>query len=186
MCRRRRRRKRWPPHCRYPADVCGCTCVGLCTWGICVSSCALRRVLCTNAKPPQPRLASPAALKSCTRHWCMALLRHCYGSCCGCGWFIFLCCGGRALPLAPALPHRRLPPPVSRRPPPPPQAVCPSLWAAAGGPAGRYCCTADQVQRISSDVGRGLGWVAVGPGAGGRGPGAGGRGPGAGGRGEGR
>ena len=35
------------------------------------------------------------------------------------------------------------------------QAVCPSLWAEQGGEQGRYCCTADQVERISTDVGGG-------------------------------
>ncbi|GFR48084.1 hypothetical protein Agub_g9923, partial [Astrephomene gubernaculifera] len=39
------------------------------------------------------------------------------------------------------------------------QAVCPSLWADRGGPAGRYCCTADQVDRIASDTQKALPFI---------------------------
>ncbi|PNH04088.1 Oxygen-evolving enhancer protein 2, chloroplastic [Tetrabaena socialis] len=39
------------------------------------------------------------------------------------------------------------------------QSVCPSLWADQGGPAGRYCCTAGQVERIASDTQKALPFI---------------------------
>ncbi|GIL73679.1 hypothetical protein Vretifemale_3814, partial [Volvox reticuliferus] len=39
------------------------------------------------------------------------------------------------------------------------QTVCPSLWADRGGPAGRYCCTADQVDRIRTDTQKALPFI---------------------------
>eukprot|EP00883_Tetradesmus_obliquus_P007421 jgi/Sobl393_1/18043/SZX70998.1 len=34
------------------------------------------------------------------------------------------------------------------------QATCPTLWAEAGGAAGRYCCTAEQIDKLSGDTGK--------------------------------
>jgi hypothetical protein len=32
------------------------------------------------------------------------------------------------------------------------QATCPTLWAEQGGAAGRYCCTAEQIDKLAGDV----------------------------------
>jgi hypothetical protein len=32
------------------------------------------------------------------------------------------------------------------------QATCPTLWAEAGGMAGKYCCTAVQIDKLAGDV----------------------------------
>ncbi|KAG2486557.1 hypothetical protein HYH03_014858, partial [Edaphochlamys debaryana] len=39
------------------------------------------------------------------------------------------------------------------------RAVCPTLWAEAGGAGGRYCCTPEQVDRISSDTAKALPFI---------------------------
>ncbi|KAF6262418.1 multidrug efflux transporter AcrB transmembrane domain-containing protein [Scenedesmus sp. NREL 46B-D3] len=34
------------------------------------------------------------------------------------------------------------------------QATCPTLWAEQGGTAGRYCCTAQQIDKLAGDTGK--------------------------------
>jgi len=34
----------------------------------------------------------------------------------------------------------------------PAQATCPTLWQMQGGEEGNYCCTAEQVETIASNV----------------------------------